>query len=130
VNQPEETLKEALQRGHGNRKRSTPPGRGPAGWPLLCRGRPGGMITGTNAGSLPTGGSDGVESVDQEEITMIDRVCMFCGKVYGNKPGHGIAGESHGVCPACLPNALVLREQGLGGVSGPLSARGRAVACA
>lgn len=88
------------------------------------------MITGTNAGSLPTGGSDDVESTDQEEMTMIDLVCMFCGKVYGKKPGHGVTDESHGVCPACLPNALVLLEQGLGGVSRPLSARGREVTCA
>lgn len=88
------------------------------------------MITGPKVGSLPTGGSDDAQSMDQEEITMIDRVCMFCGKVYGKKPGHGVTDESHGVCPACRPNALVLLEQGPGGASVALSARRREVACA
>lgn len=62
---------------------------------------------------------------------MLEQVCMFCGRVYGHKPGNGVVGTSHGVCPVCEPNALELLESGVGaGVSVPLSAQGMEVACA
>ncbi len=61
---------------------------------------------------------------------MLEQVCMFCGRVYGHKSGNGVVGTSHGVCPVCEPNAMELLESGVGGVSAPLSARGREVACA
>lgn len=61
---------------------------------------------------------------------MLEQVCMFCGKVYGCKPGRGVNGQSHGICPACAPDALELAENCPAGVSVPLSARGREVACA
>ena len=59
---------------------------------------------------------------------MIDRVCMFCGQVYGQKPGHGCEGPTHGICPSCEPNAMALLEEGPGGESLPLSERGMEVA--
>ena len=61
---------------------------------------------------------------------MLERVCMFCETVYGHKPGNGKSGRSHGVCPDCAPGALEAMENFVGGVSVPLSARGREVACA
>lgn len=61
--------------------------------------------------------------------TVIDRVCMFCKTVYGQKPGDASMGPTHGVCPVCEPYALELLERGCGdGVSVPLSDRGREVA--
>lgn len=61
---------------------------------------------------------------------MLEQVCMFCGTVYGHKPGHGVSGQSHGVCPDCEAGALEAMANFAGGVSVPLSARGREVACA
>lgn len=61
---------------------------------------------------------------------MIEQVCMLCKKVYGHKPGHGVSGQSHGVCPACESGALEAMDRFVGGVSVPLSAKGREVACA
>ena len=61
---------------------------------------------------------------------MLEQVCMFCGTVYGHKPGNGVSGQSHGVCPACESGALAAMEAFVGGVSVPLSARGLEVACA
>lgn len=45
---------------------------------------------------------------------MLISVCMFCKTVYGIKPGRGVSGVSHGVCPACEPLAMELLERGVG----------------
>ena len=31
----------------------------------------------------------------------IIRICAWCGKEMGRKPGLGQSGESHGICPEC-----------------------------
>lgn len=31
-------------------------------------------------------------------------VCAWCGEVMGYKPGEGVAGASHGICPDCEEN--------------------------
>jgi hypothetical protein len=45
---------------------------------------------------------------------MLISVCMFCKKVYGIKPGRGVSGLSHGICPACEPFAMEWLERGVG----------------
>jgi hypothetical protein len=45
---------------------------------------------------------------------MLISVCMFCKTAYGIKPGRGVSGVSHGVCPACEPFALEWLEKGVG----------------
>lgn len=64
---------------------------------------------------------------DNKGDLMIDRVCMFCGAVYGQKPGLGCDGPTHGICPSCEPHALALLEDGPSGESMPLSDLGREV---
>lgn len=37
---------------------------------------------------------------------MIDRVCMYCCKIYGQKEGGGETRATHGACPECSIKAL------------------------
>ena len=43
-----------------------------------------------------TGGAD----------TTLTIVCAWCSRPMGEKPGHGVVGVSHTICPACLPGVL------------------------
>jgi len=38
--------------------------------------------------------------------TTILVVCAWCSKPVGSKPGHGVSGVSHTICPDCLPGVL------------------------
>ncbi len=33
--------------------------------------------------------------------TVLVLQCIWCSSVYGEKPGHGVSGISHGCCPKC-----------------------------
>lgn len=33
--------------------------------------------------------------------TTLRIVCMYCGKIMGEKPGYGVSGDSHSICKAC-----------------------------
>lgn len=35
-------------------------------------------------------------------MSVINVVCMYCGKDMGTKDGQGVTGTSHGICPECL----------------------------
>jgi hypothetical protein len=39
---------------------------------------------------------------DKPRRSLIRVICQFCGKHYGDKPGLGVIGDSHGVCPECV----------------------------
>lgn len=43
---------------------------------------------------------------------MLIVVCMFCKSTYARKPGYGVSGVSHGVCPVCEPFAMEWLEGG------------------
>ena len=56
--------------------------------------------------------------------TTILVVCAWCSKPVGSKPGHGVSGVSHTICPDCLPSvsqALRGLEEGPNGASEELS---------
>jgi len=36
-----------------------------------------------------------------EDDTTLRIVCMYCRKVMGYKPGHGVSGDSHSICEEC-----------------------------
>ena len=35
-------------------------------------------------------------------MTIISIICAWCGEKIGEKDGHGIKGDSHGICNKCL----------------------------
>lgn len=38
--------------------------------------------------------------------TVIRIICQFCKTTQGEKEGHGVSGDSHGICPKCYPGAM------------------------
>ena len=35
-------------------------------------------------------------------MTLMRQICSYCGVHYGDKPGFGQSGDSHGICPECV----------------------------
>lgn len=35
-------------------------------------------------------------------MSIIQRVCQYCGVSMGTKEGNGVTGVSHGICPTCV----------------------------